>query len=36
MIFNPDNKRYIEITPDERNTLLLKNGQIEYILKQRI
>ena len=36
MLFNPDNKRYIEITPEEKLSMLLHNGAYDKIIKERI
>lgn len=35
MLFNPENKRYFEITAEEKNLLLLSNGNFNNILKLR-
>jgi hypothetical protein len=36
MLFNPDNKRYFEITPAERQILLQSHGDYKKIIKERI
>jgi hypothetical protein len=36
MLFNPENKRYFEITADEKNQMLQSHGNFKKILKQRI
>ena len=36
LLFNPDNKRYFEITPSERQILLQSHGDYKKIIKERI
>ncbi len=36
MLFNPDNKRYFEITPQEKQELLLSHGNFKKIINNRI
>lgn len=35
MLFNPENKRYFEITPEEKQLLLLSGGNFNSVIKQR-
>ena len=36
MLFNPENKRYFEITAEEKNQMLLSHGNYKNIFKTRI
>lgn len=36
LLFNPDNKRYFEITLEEKNQLLLTKGNYKKIFDERI
>lgn len=36
MLFNPENKRYFEITPEEKQLMLMTGGKYKTIIKQRI
>jgi len=36
MLFNPDNKRYFEITPEERQLLLMTGGNYKSIINRRV
>jgi hypothetical protein len=36
MLFNPDNKRYFEITQEEKSKMLLSGGNYKGIIKDRI
>jgi twinkle protein len=36
LLFNPENKRYFEITPSERQILLQSHGDYKKIIKERI
>lgn len=36
LLFNPDNKRYFEITSEEKQQMLLTQGNYKNILKNRI
>ena len=35
MLFNPSNKRYFEITAEEKQHMLMTNGNFQSIIKQR-
>jgi hypothetical protein len=36
LLFNPDNKRYFEITTEEKQQMLLSQGNYKKIIKNRI
>lgn len=36
MLFNPENKRYFEITSEEKQKMLLSHGNYKAIIKDRI
>ena len=36
MLFNPENKRYFEITAEEKQKMLLSHGNYKAIIKERL